>query len=66
MSVTIHLDFMDLNSAAESVTLSVGVVFSGAVEPYKIEQACAKLAKVWPILGAYIGRNDQVSSGLTF
>ncbi|KAG8745849.1 hypothetical protein FRC10_006876 [Ceratobasidium sp. 414] len=62
MTATIHLGFMDLNSAAESVTLSIGVTFSGAVEPQKIEKACATLSKVWPILGAHLHRNEQTGN----
>ncbi|CAE6352127.1 unnamed protein product [Rhizoctonia solani] len=59
MSYILSLPFMDLNSAAESVTLSAGLVFSGAVDQHHVEEACAKIAKEWPILGSKIQRNYQ-------
>lgn len=62
MTTTIQLDVMDLNSAAESVTFSAGIVFSGAIEPLKVEEAYARLVKAWPVLGAYVRKNQEVSS----
>ncbi|KAG8687147.1 hypothetical protein FRC11_007708 [Ceratobasidium sp. 423] len=59
MSYILNLPFMDLNSAAESVTLSAGLVFSGAVDQRHVEEACDKIAKAWPILGSRIQRNSQ-------
>ncbi|KAG8698562.1 hypothetical protein FRC09_007171 [Ceratobasidium sp. 395] len=61
MAIVIDLGFMDLNSAAESVTLSSGIIFSGAIEPQKVEKACAVLSKAWPILGARLRRNQETS-----
>ncbi|QRV77665.1 hypothetical protein RhiJN_05680 [Ceratobasidium sp. AG-Ba] len=58
MATVIILGFMDLNSAAESVTLSSGIIFSGAVERQKIQQACSKLSNAWPVLGAHLRRNE--------
>ncbi|KAG9123827.1 hypothetical protein FRC07_013831 [Ceratobasidium sp. 392] len=61
MAVIINLGFMDLNSSAESVTLSSGIVFSGAIESQKVEAACTTLSKAWPILGAHLRRNEETS-----
>ncbi|QRV92482.1 Transferase domain-containing protein [Ceratobasidium sp. AG-Ba] len=58
METVITLGFMDLNSAAESVTLSSGITFSGAVEPQKVQIACNKLSNAWPILGAHLRRSE--------
>lgn len=61
MAKIIQLDVMDLNSAAESVTFSAGLILSGAVEPQKIEEAYARLVEAWPVLGAYVRQNEQAS-----
>ncbi|CAE6464432.1 unnamed protein product [Rhizoctonia solani] len=58
-SYILNLPFMDLNSAAESVTLSAGLTFSGAVDQRHVEEACDKIARAWPILGSRIQRNSQ-------
>lgn len=60
MATIIHLDVMDLNSAAESVTFSAGLTFSGAVEPREIKEAYTKVVKAWPVLGASLRQNDEV------
>lgn len=61
MSSVVNLPFMDLNSAAESVTLSAGLTFSGAVDPQRVEETCDRMAKAWPILGACIRRNRETN-----
>ncbi|CAE6460520.1 unnamed protein product [Rhizoctonia solani] len=55
----LSLPFMDLNSAAESVTLSAGLTFSGAVDQCHVEDACDRVARAWPILGSRVQRNSQ-------
>ncbi|QRV73493.1 hypothetical protein RhiJN_01507 [Ceratobasidium sp. AG-Ba] len=59
MPEIIELGFMDLNPFIESMTVSHGVVFSGAFEVGKIERAWAKLGETWPILGAYVRHNEE-------
>ncbi|CAE6415783.1 unnamed protein product [Rhizoctonia solani] len=66
MSYVLNLPFMDLNSAAESVTLSAGLAFSGAVDQRQVEETCVKIARAWPILGSKLQRNSQtIDSKLT-
>ncbi|KAH7336960.1 hypothetical protein B0J17DRAFT_665580 [Rhizoctonia solani] len=50
---------MDLNSAAESVTLSAGLTFSGAVDHRQVKEAADNIARAWPILGSRVQRNSQ-------
>ncbi|KDN33449.1 hypothetical protein RSAG8_13460, partial [Rhizoctonia solani AG-8 WAC10335] len=58
-SSVLSLPFMDLNSAAESVTLSAGITFSGAVDQCHVKDACDRVARAWPILGSRVQRNSQ-------
>ncbi|CUA68759.1 hypothetical protein RSOLAG22IIIB_03618 [Rhizoctonia solani] len=58
-SSVLSLPFMDLNSAAESVTLTAGLTFSGAVDQRHVEEACERIARAWPILGSRVQRNSQ-------
>ncbi|KAJ1303351.1 hypothetical protein OPQ81_011546 [Rhizoctonia solani] len=55
----LNLPFMDLNSAAESVTLSVGLTFSGAIDQRHVEEACHKIVRAWPVLGSRVQRNSK-------
>ncbi|CEL60450.1 Pc21g17770 [Rhizoctonia solani AG-1 IB] len=61
MPYVLNLPFMDLNSAAESVTLSAGLAFSGAVDQRQVEEACVRIPRAWPILGSKLQRNSQTS-----
>lgn len=53
---------MDLNSAAESLVLSVGLTFGGKIDPLQVEDACSRIAKAWPLLGAHIFLDNEVNS----
>jgi flagellar biosynthesis protein FliR len=61
MSFVLDLPFMDLNCAAESVTMNAGLTFSGAIDPLQVEEARARIATAWPTLGAYIRQNKEVN-----
>ncbi|KEP54312.1 transferase family protein, partial [Rhizoctonia solani 123E] len=63
MSPAIHsLSFMDLNSAAESVTFSAGITFSGALDQHHVEETCARIVRAWPILGSRVQRNSETGN----
>ncbi|KAL5632598.1 hypothetical protein ACGC1H_005521 [Rhizoctonia solani] len=60
MSPTVQsLPFMDLNSAAESVTFGAGLTFSGALDQRQVEETCARITRAWPILGSRVQRNSE-------
>ncbi|CEL60514.1 hypothetical protein RSOLAG1IB_12375 [Rhizoctonia solani AG-1 IB] len=59
MSYILGLPLMDLNCGAESMTLSLGFAFSGAIDQCHVQEACVKIARAWPILGSRLQRNSQ-------